>query len=290
MTGFGEAHCQRDGRVVAVEVRTINSRYTKVSVRSSDGYASLEPQIEAIARGRIRRGTIQVNVRVERTRSPEEYRIDERVLDSYRRQLEAIRGHWQLPQAVSLESLLLLPGVVNENGGGSVAAADDWPLIQPTVEAAMDNLAVMRQEEGRAMSVDLRANCAAVGASLDEIEKRAPLVAEAYRGRLLERTNRALAEFEVSLDPADVIREISLFAERCDISEEMVRLRSHLEQFESIMELPESSGRKLDFLTQEMFREVNTIGAKANDAEIARFVIEAKTAVERIREMIQNVE
>ena len=290
MTGFGEARCEQDGLTVAIEIRTINSRYFKISVRSSEGYGSLDTQVEAVARQRVRRGTVQVNVRVERTRLPEEYLIDERVLESYRRQLETIRVGLQLPAPVPLESLLPLPGVVNEGSRSSVDAQTDWPPIRQALEAAMENLSLMRQEEGRAMATDLRANCHAVAASLDEIEKRTSVVVEAYRGRLVERVNKALAEFAVTLDPADVVREISLFAERSDISEEIVRLRSHLEQFETIMGLPESSGRKLDFLTQEMFRETNTIGAKANDAEIARHVIEVKTAIERIREMIQNVE
>lgn len=290
MTGFGEARCQRDGLAVAVEVRTINSRYFKISIRSSDGYSALEPKIESVVRESVRRGTVQVNLRVEHTRSPEDYRIDARVLDGYRRQLEVLRQQWELAQPVALESLLLLPGVAGEDTAASADATADWPEIRQTVESAMENLAQMRTDEGRAMAADLRANCQAIGTSLDEIERRAPLVVEGYRNRLAERLRKTLAEFEVTVDPADLIREVSLFAERCDISEEIVRLRSHLEQFDSIMELPESSGRKLDFLTQEMFRETNTIGAKANNAEIAGFVVEAKTAIERIREMIQNVE
>ena len=119
---------------------------------------------------------------------------------------------------------------------------------------------------------------------------RAPLVVEGDRARLEERLKRTLAEYEVTLDASDLLKEVGLFGERSDISEEIVRLRSHLEQFEAIVALPESSGRKLDFLTQEMSRETNTIGSKANDVEIARDVIEIKSMIERIREMIQNVE
>ncbi len=140
------------------------------------------------------------------------------------------------------------------------------------------------------MAADLKANCRVAAACLEEVQKRAPLVVEAYRTRLEERLKKTLAEYEVVLDPADLIKEVSLFAERGDISEEIVRLRSHLEQFDAIMDAPESSGRKLEFLTQEMLRETNTIGSKANDVEIARQVIEIKAAIERIREMIQNIE
>ena len=290
MTGFGEAHCVESGLAVSVEVRTINSRYFKLSLRTTEGYGSLEPQVEAVVRKRIRRGTVLVFVRVERARAPEDYRINREVLDGYRRQLEAIGREWPLPEPVSLASLLLLPGVVDEEGAGAVVAGDSWPIVSRTLETAMVHLDAMRAEEGRAMEADLRANSAAAAASLEEVQKRAPLVREAYRARLEERLKKLLAEMEMTLDPSDVLKEVGLFAERSDVSEEIVRLRSHLQQFDAMMALPESSGRKLEFLTQEMFREVNTIGSKANDVEISRHVIEIKAAVERIREMIQNVE
>lgn len=140
------------------------------------------------------------------------------------------------------------------------------------------------------MAADLKTNCRAIAAELNLIAERAPQMVEAYRSRLEERLKKLLAEQDVTLSPADLIREISIFAERSDISEEIVRLRSHLEQFDTIMGLPESSGRKLEFLIQELFREINTIGSKSTDVEIARHVIEIKTAIERLREMIQNVE
>ncbi len=154
----------------------------------------------------------------------------------------------------------------------------------------MENLGRMRAEEGRAMAGDLKANCQAAADSLAQIRRRAPLVVDAYRARLEQRLKRVLAEYDVVVDAADLIREVSLFAERGDISEEIVRLQSHLDQFDTILSQPESSGRRLEFLTQEMLRETNTIGSKANDVEIAREVIEIKTAIERIREMVQNVE
>ena len=290
MTGFGEAHCQQDGLAVVVEVRAINSRFFKLSVRTSEGYGVLEPQIEAIVRKSVRRGAIQVTVRVERNSSPEDFKINPDVLDRYRSQLDSLRQQWHLSETVPVEALLLLPGVVNDSSATPADTTTNWAVIRPTLQAAMESLARMRAEEGRAMATDLRANCRAAAASLQQIQQRAPLVVEAYRARLEERLKRILGQHEVILDPADVIKEVSLFAERGDISEEIVRLRSHLDQFETIMGLPESAGRKLEFLTQEMFREINTIGSKANDVEIARHVIEIKTAVERIREMIHNIE
>jgi len=290
MTGFAEAHCRQDELAVAVEVRSFNSRYLKLSVRASDGYGALEPLAEAIVRKRVRRGAVQVNLRVDRTRSPDDYRINTDVLAGYHRQLTAWSSELQMGRELSFESLLPLPGVVEGASPGAVDAVADWPAVRDTLVAAMEDLARMRAEEGRAMAADLAVNCRTAEASLEQIERRAPLVVEAYRARLEDRLGKALAKIEAQLDPADLVREVGLFAERGDFSEEIVRLRSHLHQFESIMALPESSGRKLDFLTQEMFREVNTIGSKANDLEIARQVIEIKTAVERIREMLQNVE
>ena len=173
---------------------------------------------------------------------------------------------------------------------GGLDVERDWPLVRETLAEAIGKMSLMRVDEGRAMAADLAANCRLLSTALDAIEARAPLVADSYRVRLSERLSKTLAEYEISLQPADLIRELSIYAERSDISEEIVRLRSHLEQFAATLELEESSGRKLEFLTQEMFRETNTIGSKANDVDIARQVIEIKAAIERIREMIQNVE
>ena len=290
MTGFGEAHAQRDELAVSVEVRCVNSRYLKLSTRLTEGYSSLEPQVESLVRKRIRRGTIQVSVRINRDQSPDDYRINAEVFSSYLNQLNSIQEELGESRPIELESLLLLPGVVSEDAGRLTGAVESWPLVRDTLEASLSSLDQMRSEEGRAMAEDLKANLQAVTASLDEVQTRAPLVSEAYRDRLTERLNKIIAEHDVTLDPSDVIKEVGLFADRSDISEEIVRLRSHVEQFTAIMDMKESSGRKLDFLTQEMVREGNTIGSKANDVEIARQVIEIKTSIERIREMIQNVE
>jgi uncharacterized protein (TIGR00255 family) len=290
MTGFGEAHRQSNGVAVVVEVRTINNRYFKLTLKCGEGYSLLEPEIESVVRQQIRRGTVQVMLRVDRVRGSEDYQINQVVLSNYRRQLRELSEEWHLGAEVPLAELLTLPGVVIENPTSPSEAEEEWPLVREALVAAMQNLAQMRTEEGRAMAADLKANCRVIAQELRQVEQRAPLVIASYRERLAERLQATLAEFAVTLDPADLIREVGLFAERSDISEEIVRLNSHLEQFDTIMGLPESSGRKLEFLTQEMFRETNTIGSKANDVQIARHVIEMKAAIERIREMIQNVE
>jgi uncharacterized protein (TIGR00255 family) len=276
-------------------VRTINSRHFKLSYRASEGYASLEAEIETVARDAIRRGTVQLNLRVDRAAAADDYRINALVLDSYRRQLAALpAGDGPAGDrsaiTVDLKTLLLLPGVVDERSCTDYDPHDDWPAIRPVVREALDAVAKMRAEEGAALAADLAQNGRQMEALLQQVAARAPQVAESYAGRLAQRVQQALAGLDVTVQPADLIREVALYADRSDISEEIVRLRSHLQQFASALGAPESSGRKLEFIAQEMGREVNTIGSKANDAEVSQFVVELKTALERIREQIQNVE
>lgn len=290
MTGFGEAHRQAAGLTIAAEVRTINGRYFKHSLRISEAYAGLEPEIENLVRGQIRRGTIQVTLRIHRAASADDYRLNAVALASYRQQLESLQTQWGTREPIALDKLLVLPGVVEEVPSAASDVSELWPVVRATLEEALQRLARMRAEEGAAMAGDLRINAATIAERVAQISQRAPLVVDAYRGRLEERLKKLLAEYEITLSPSDLLKEVSIYAERSDISEELVRLRSHLEQFEQMLTVPESSGRKLEFLTQEIYRETNTIGSKSSDVEIARHVIEMKAAVERIREMIQNVE
>jgi uncharacterized protein (TIGR00255 family) len=290
MTGQGSAHVTEEGVSVAAEVRTVNSRYFKLALRTSDGYSSLEPRIEEVVRRYVRRGTVQLDLRVDRESVADDFRLNETALASYQRQLTEVARQLKLDSKVTLESLLALPGVVDERVSRNVDTDAEWPLVERALIQALEGLTKMRTIEGQTMAADMSAQCKSIGQELDHIAERAPLVTEGYRDRLTERMNKLLAEFEVRVEASDVIREVGLFSERSDISEEIVRLRHHLEQFDQIMGLDESSGRKLEFITQEMFRESNTIGSKANDGEIGRHVIEVKAAVERIREMIQNVE
>jgi uncharacterized protein (TIGR00255 family) len=290
MTGHGEAHRHEPGLSVAIEIRTVNNRYFKLSIRTSEGYVLLEPQIEAVVRQYVRRGTVQVNVQIGREPSADDYRLNEAVLRGYLEQLQRLTGRSLVDQPASLPPLLALPGVVNEPGVQLDLIEAQWPAIEGVLTEALQRLAKMRQGEGSAMATDLTANAAAITAGLTAVERRAPQVVDAYRARLLERLQGLLADLGAAIQPADVVREVGIFAERSDIAEEIVRLKSHLEQFAAVMAERESQGRKLDFVIQEMFRETNTIGSKANDAEIARHVIEMKTAIERMREMIQNVE
>jgi uncharacterized protein (TIGR00255 family) len=290
MTGYGEAHRHENGLSIGVEVRTVNNRYFKLNLRMTEGYAPLEPHVEALLREHIRRGTVQIQLHIDREPKPDDYRLNATVLAGYVKQFEAALGGTILRDPAQVTPLLALPGVVQSPRAHYEEIEADWPRIESVLKATLVQLDQMRTDEGRSMAADLTANARTIATELASIEQRAPLVITAYRDRLIDRLSKLLVEVSVQAQPADVVREVALFAERSDISEEIVRLKSHLEQFEAVMAAAESQGRKLEFLTQEMFRETNTIGSKANDAEIARHVIEIKTAIERMREMIQNVE
>ncbi len=167
---------------------------------------------------------------------------------------------------------------------------EEWPVLERVLQQALDRLQAMRLEEGRAMAQELLQYRDQIGAELEQIRQRTPQVTVLYRDRLLERVRGLLSELDVKIDRSDLIKEVSVFAERSDVAEEVVRLASHLDQFQDVFKEPESAGRKLEFLTQEMFRETNTIGSKASDVEISRRVVEIKSTLEKIRELVQNIE
>jgi uncharacterized protein (TIGR00255 family) len=292
MTGYGEAHYQSDKLTVAIELRALNNRYLKVSLRAAEPHNLLEPEFEKVIRRTIRRGTIQVHLRIDRQLAAQEYKINLTALRSYIGQL---RGIWDELALLNrgdalLSQVLALPGVVPEPGEVGSHLEDDWPLLERVLDEAVAKLQSMRQEEGRAMAQEFLQQRDRIAEHLEKIRQLAPTVAVAFRDRLLERVRSLLAEHDVQIDRSDLIKEVSVFAERSDIAEEVTRLGSHLEQFRDIMNEPESPGRKLEFLTQEMFREANTIGSKAGDVEISRHVVEIKGTLERVRELVQNVE
>lgn len=289
MTGHGEACCQGPGLAVAVEVRSVNNRHFKLVLRTPNGFNSLESEIESLVRQSIQRGSVQLSVRVDRESARQARRVNEDVFCAYYNQLLALEERLGRPHDDWTGSILSLPGVISEELRDDDPTAD-WPVVQQTVTKALEHLLAMRRREGAAMERDLLDNCQHVADRLDQIAELAPRVVQQYQNRLLERINQLLSEHMTNATPADVVREVGICAERCDISEEIVRLRSHLQQFRESIASPTSTGRKLDFVVQEMSRETNTIGSKANERDIARHVVEIKTMLERIREMVQNVE
>lgn len=289
MTGFGEAHGQGDEVAITIELKSINSRYLKLNLRAPEGFLSLEPRIESVLKTRIQRGTVQLTLRIDRQSSSADYRINNQVLLSYCEQLEKLKMNSEdIP--IRLDALLTLPGVVDSQEEQNQHASEYWQLIESVLQEALENLSKMRSDEGQAMATDLFTNCQTISEHIETIDGRADIVVEHYQTRLTERMQKLLVDYDVTIEASDVAREVGLFAERCDISEEIVRLKSHVEQFRGMLKTSHGVGRKLEFLTQEMFREANTIGSKANDSKIAEHIIEIKAAIERMREMVQNVE
>jgi uncharacterized protein (TIGR00255 family) len=288
MTGYGEARHQTESITVAVELRAVNNRYLKVTVRATEPYNLVEGEVERTLRQVIKRGTLQVHLRVRRERQAQDYKLNPVAIRSYAQQLQELsrQGQGEVP----LGSLLVLPGVVIEPEADGLDLTQDWQVIEPVLATALEKLQAMRRDEGEAMGQELVRLRNLIGEELGQIRARMPGVVENYRDKLHERVRALLRELDIEIDRNELIKEVAIFAERSDITEEVVRLASHLDQFLEVLREPESPGRKLEFLTQEMFRETNTIGSKANDVEIARHVVEIKGAIEKIRELIQNIE
>jgi uncharacterized protein (TIGR00255 family) len=292
MTGYGEARYQSDSFSLSLELRALNNRYLKVSVRAPDPYHLLEAEFEKVIRRSVRRGTLQIHLRCEKQSAATDFRINGVALKSYVSQIRLLAEQMGLGDRgdALMSGVLELPGVVPESGMLAFQLHEDWPIIEKVLEEALAKLQAMRQEEGRAMAQELLAHRDTIARHLDIVRQRIGLVATTFRDRLLERVRSLVSELDVEIDRNDLIREVSVFAERSDIAEEVVRLATHLEHFQEIMNEKESPGRKLEFLTQEMFRESNTIGSKAGDVEISRQVVEVKGTLEKIRELVQNVE
>lgn len=286
MTGHGEGSAQSDDDQVTVEIRTVNSRFFKLSLMS-DLPATRQSQLENFVKSNVQRGSVSVRVRCGLQQTKERFRLNREVISAYWLQLSEIADG---QQKVSLESVLQLPGVVEETSDDSEAMERRWPLIKQATADALKSLRSMRRQEGDAMMQDMKQNCQKIAEELASVIELSPRVVDAYAKKMTDRINSLLEDFEVTVTRADIVREVGIFAERCDISEEVMRLNNHLEQFDVVASSDESTGKKLEFLVQEMLRETNTIGSKANDSDIARHVIEMKTVIERIREMVQNVE
>jgi uncharacterized protein (TIGR00255 family) len=294
MTGFGEAHGTQDGLTIAVEVRAVNNRYLKVSVRGSEPYPMLEPELEKTVRKYVRRGTITIHIRCERAYRETDFVLNTVALASYLKQIQASCAASGATALVPhlLPQLLALPGVVPEPGGVAGRPPDAEMLaVESMLDAALQRLHQMRTTEGQAMADELLALQRTIGDQVRAIQVLAPKVIEGFRGRIRDRVALALADHQLQLRPEDLLREVAIFAERSDVSEEITRLGSHLEQLATVIRTEtDGPGRKLEFLVQEMGREANTIGSKAGDVAISRAVVEIKAALEKIRELVQNIE
>lgn len=288
MTGFGAGRAREGDEEVAVEIRSVNSKYCDVKVRLPRELGFLETELSRQVRDRLARGGIEVFVR--RTlpgRSTLVPRVDAALAGEY------VKAYRELAQKAGAEGRVELAHLIEAEGVVVVEErapdeASARKALTASAAMALDALVAMREREGRALAGDLGRRIAAIRTVADRLAVLAPRAVEAYRQRLQERIAQMLAEQPV--DPGRLAQEVAIFADRSDVAEEVTRLKSHLDQFEKLMASGEPSGRRMDFLVQEMHREANTSGAKSQSAEISAVVVELKAEIERVREQVQNVE
>ena len=288
MTGQGRAKLAVDGMEIEAEVRSVNNRFLKVTFKLTDPLSPFELAMENLVREHLKRGSVHVFVRYSGTGQSQSASINTDLLEHYLRQTIQAVKKTGYPLTLELGSVLNLPGVLAPGNVADESALSELTL--KTLSAALLDLNKMRQTEGDAMGRQLLELIRFVRDLRGQIEVRAPEVIVEYRKRLESRVRMALNDLGHSADELDILREVLQFSDRCDVREELVRLSSHLDRFEEALQGAESQGRRLDFLIQEIFRETNTIGAKANDATIAHYVVSIKTSVEQMRELVQNVE
>lgn len=295
MTGFGAASGEFDGSRFVVEIRAVNGKFYKSTLRLPDDLLALEGEIDQQVSKRLGRGSVTVAVRHTPAPGALAANVDRAVLGAYLAELDAaIPAALRDRCTIDAAQLLALPGVVSASGS---AAAD---RLVETARAAMaklvaeacDRVVEMRRREGAGLAAQLRELGAELGERLERIAARAPEVVVGYRERLRARIDALLAESGTALRDEDLLREVAIYADRSDIAEEVIRLRGHLAQLEQVLTPTDGrpAGRVLDFLAQEMLREANTIASKSSDAEITREVVEIKGLIERIKEQAQNVE
>ncbi len=287
MTGFGSGEARSGGRLVRVEVRSVNHRHLQAKLRLPPEAAHLEADIDALVRRRLTRGAVTLGLQVVREGGAAAARIDEEVLEAYAQRLRALAPRLGLEGGIVLADLLVLPGVLAAEDGEADAGFDK--LVLKAVRAALAELCAMREREGAALAADLGKHAAEIDRLVRRIAKRMPSVVRRHQETLRKRVRDLLAD-EAAISSADLARELALLADRLDVSEELSRLDAHLAALSGLLEKGGTIGRKLDFLAQEFFREANTVGSKCNDAKVTHTVVDLKTSIERLREQVQNIE
>ena len=288
MTGYGKGEAVSERGRFMVEVRSVNHRYGEVSVRMPRGFLSLEQEVKRAVSAVLKRGKIDVTIQWEETVGLERIpSIDSVVAGGYYGAFTGLARHRGMTADVPLSLIIAQKGVLKESGT-EIDEAEFLPQLVSAVQAAVGAIDAMRSREGDALAHDLLARRKQVAEWAGLVGARAPQVVAEYRQKLKQRLDQLLEGVE--MDPARLAQEVALMADRCDVTEELVRLSSHFAQFDETMGHAEPVGRKLDFLMQEMNREVNTIGSKSSDAEITTLVIRIKAEMEKMREQVQNVE
>lgn len=290
MTGYGVADGQLDGICYAVEIKAVNNRYLKTIIKLPEAIAFLEDDIDKCLRRNLSRGTINYVLRLKGASASALFEIDEGALRFILEKLSAVGSAVGVAGTIDLASLLELPGVVQPVLPDEQESRRVREMVVTITQEALDRLKQMRQAEGTFLESDLKGNCEALADELNVVRQRSEGVVNEYAKRLRRRVDELLAEGKLKLDEETLAREVAILADRSDISEEIARLDAHLQQFRQICETEGQAGRRLDFLSQEMLREANTVASKAADAEIVRRVVDMKCLIERLKEQIQNVE
>lgn len=291
MTGFGRGELDTEIGRLTVEMKSVNNRSCSIIIKLPETLLSLESQVSSYIRSRISRGQINVSVVLSTNGSPAGKRVtfDRELAKEYCEQLVEVKEYLSLTTPVSMDTIAGLPGVINVEE--SKEDIDEiWPIVRPVVAMAVDQLIETRKAEGAAMLGDLSCRLGTMSQLTEQISTRAPLVVEEYRQRLRRRIGDLLQD-QIAINESRIAMEVAIMAERCDITEEIIRLRSHICQIrDSLKGSEEPVGRHLDFILQEVNREVNTIASKASDVQISADCIRLKGETEKMREQVQNIE
>ena len=289
MTGYGRGTCEVGGRRLVVELRSLNHRFLEVKLRLPWSDPAVEAHLTQLLRSKLDRVVVSVSVRDEGGGGTDEVRADLELARSYAEALTKIRDVLETAEPISLALIAAQPGVLTV--GEPLRDGEElWAALKPGVEAAVAALGESREREGGALQVDLQTRAATLdklAVELRELTRDAP---DQYRRRLRERLDRALQPGDAPIDAQRLTQEVAFLADKADVAEELTRLETHLAELKRLLGQSGPSGRRLDFLTQELNREVNTIGSKANDAVISREVVTLKAELEKFREQAQNVE
>ena len=292
MTGFGEASAQVNGAHYFLEVRSLNNKYFKATIRLPEEFQGLEAELESELRRRLTRGTITLIAKASDASGGAAYQINHQALGTYIDQLRKTPHVSDGTVKIDVAALLGLPGVLQPPPDEEQRLAGARAAYMGLMDKAIPALLEMRRREGLTLVADLMNQHAMIVKHLSVIAGRAPEVVAEYQKRLQKRIEELLQTAEVRVEPGDLLKEVAVFAERSDISEEIARLTGHMDQFKSLLEEKDSRpvGRTMDFLTQEMLREANTIASKSGDSTISRHIVEIKGAIDRIKEQVQNAE
>lgn len=288
MTGFGRAVAQTDRYNILVEISGVNRKQTEIAVNVPRSYAEWDASVRSIVQGAVSRGRIGVSVSVERLEEADgSLQLDEKKLASLAGLLNRAADLAGQPMPLQASDLLRLE-IITSAAETALSPEEAWPVVEEALKGALKDFIAMRAAEGANLKTDVLGKLDTLEQFRLKIAEHAPSVPARLREAMLKR----LADADLSVSPDDerIIREVALFADKCDISEEITRLSSHFDQFRTLCASSAPAGRPLDFLCQEIFREFNTIGSKANDSTLSHLVVSAKTELEKIREQVQNIE